>query len=181
VTGDLDPEPMSFGWDFEEAGNSNAATIAQAIEQILLNRGVTPAANFHVGWNIPSLTVDLAKVAGVVQHVEPIGAVGGVAGNTCPSNVALLIRKTAGTIGKKNRGRMYLPPFSLASGNVDRLGTVAIGAMQILGPRWTNVYNDLVAASIPPVILHADGSTPTPVTGFVVQGKVATQRRRLRP
>jgi hypothetical protein len=175
-----DPEPMSFGWAFSIAEPVTAAGAAALITTALVDNGITVSANYHTGWSIPTLTVQVRKVAGITEHVQSLASVGSASGGTCPSNVAVLVRKTAAVLGRKNRGRMYLPPFSLSAANVDRLGTIATAAFNTLTTRYSGLFDDLVSAAIPPVILHADESTPTAVTGFVVQSTVATQRTRLR-
>lgn len=97
----------------------------------------------------------------------------------CPQNVAVLIKKQTALGGRHGRGRTFWP--GIPEGQVNSAGVIGSTA---LGD-WQDAANFLEAFTDPfgpPVLLHVDASiTPTPITGFLVDGRVATQRRRLRP
>lgn len=100
-----------------------------------------------------------------------------------PNNCAILIRKRTNLGGRRNRGRLYLPPYPLGEDNVDASG--AINEAQRASLAIT--VNNWLGTPARGVILHdavlAPGVTPvpTPITQYVVQGRLATQRRRMRP
>lgn len=96
-----------------------------------------------------------------------------------PQNVAVLVRKSTGIGGRRGRGRMFLPPFCV--------GEEGIGANGVLeGSTRTTIQTNVSAwfAGLAPVLLHDSSPLPvpdpTPITAFVVDLTVATQRRRLR-
>jgi len=111
--------------------------------------------------------------------LPPNGGTGGT--GMLPPNTSILIRKLTNQAGRKNRGRMYVPgtPESI----VDNVG--------LLGATNETSYNNqlelfrtqvLLAGNVTGLrILHSDPlDAPTEITGFKVDPKVATQRRRLR-
>jgi len=101
-----------------------------------------------------------------------------------PTNTAFLVRKTSVLLGRKHKGRFYVPPFVLPEANVDSNGMMTAADTAGVQTRFTAFYDGLVAAPAPviqPYILHDDNSTPTLVTSFQLQRQVATQRRRMRP
>lgn len=99
----------------------------------------------------------------------------------CPPNTAILIKKLTNSAGRKNRGRMYVPgtPESITD-NVGDIGSSnETGFNTALGLFFNQLI--LVPNVLGLVLLHSDDlDAPTPITGFKVDRKVATQRRRLR-
>lgn len=98
-----------------------------------------------------------------------------------PPNTCTLITKNTAFGGRAGRGRMYLPTCGEGDISADGL----LGSSFVTG-RQTDIDNfgaGLALALLTPVVLHGAGSpitTPSPITSFTVQNKVATQRRRLR-
>lgn len=111
---------------------------------------------------------------------------GSQAGNSTadplPNNCAWLFKKLTGLGGRKNRGRMYYP---------DVLATAVLGDGSINTPSREDIQTGLddwitkteaVAGLVELHLLHTDESdNPTPISQIVVQNKIATQRRRMRP
>lgn len=108
-----------------------------------------------------------------------IGANGVLGGDPSPPNTAALVRLQSGLVGRKYRGRMYLPGV-LKDDEVSAGGTITEStASSILGVML--YLGDLLGTiGASPVILHSDVGTPTLVTTLTVEATVATQRRRLR-
>lgn len=112
--------------------------------------------------------------------------VGGGAGAPLPQNNAVLITKRTASAGRRNKGRLYCP--GIGEGAVDAVGTIAgatVTAFQTAADAWLTAINATTGIG-GMVILHTSGGVttppaPTPVTALVVQPKIATQRRRLRP
>jgi hypothetical protein len=94
------------------------------------------------------------------------------------SNTAYLVRKNTSLGGRKGRGRMYLP--GVVESTVGSDGAIDPTPLASLQLEVTGFGNVLTLGSLPMVLLHNDATAPTPVTSLVVQGRVATQRRRLR-
>lgn len=118
--------------------------------------------------------------------------VGGNANAATSPAVCYLVRKVTGSGGKSGTGRMFVP--GLADNEVDEAGKISTTRLTSLGTAWTAFFNALVTANIPMVLLHSYGDytnsagqpvhvepkDPTPVTSLVIDGTVATQRRRQR-
>lgn len=106
----------------------------------------------------------------------------GSAGVGGPPNVTFLVRKTTDDGGRAGRGRMYLP--QPAESQVAPSGAVEGAAHSALQSDLDTFFGELVASDIPMLVLHGSGSpisVPSEVTALVLDGHVATQRRRLRP
>ncbi len=103
-----------------------------------------------------------------------------------PPNVAYLTRKVTGLGGRRNRGRFYMPGVSEI--DVDNTGLLTATHRT----NYQTSVNAWFAQNLagPEIAAHAvfhdtqegfPAVTPTDVTSLLVQPKVATQRRRLRP
>jgi len=175
-----DPDPMSFQFDLATDGTITPTEMAEHAKSALITSGLAVAANFQTGWSWGIVTSYMTLGGNLLAGFATIGVAGSASGGTMPSNVALLVRKRTAFVGRKYRGRMYIPPFALASANVDRLGTVSATPLATLTTRFNALYDLLNTSPYATTLLHADGSSPTFVTEFQVQATVATQRRRLR-
>lgn len=105
-----------------------------------------------------------------------------------PPNVALLVKKSSATGGRKGRGRMYIP-WVLQDAAVDDVGIIGGASLTTYQGDATAFLSDLELGTsgtydTPMVILHdtsGAGAEPAPsvVTGLLVDSMVANQRRRL--
>lgn len=101
-------------------------------------------------------------------------------GDLAPPNVACLVRKNTAHRGPANRGRMFLPGF-LNDNDINNSGGITGARRLAIQNCMDGFFGDLFLLDMVPVILHGDGSLdPTPISSFVVEPKIATQRRRLR-
>lgn len=100
-------------------------------------------------------------------------------GDMSPPNVCILERSTTGMRGAANRGRNYWPGF-LIDGDVQDTGAITLARIATLQSALFDFHAELADSSISPVVLHSSVTAPTNITGFLVEGKIATQRRRLR-
>jgi hypothetical protein len=104
---------------------------------------------------------------------------GGSAGRT--ANTAYLIHKQTAFGGHAGKGRLYLP--GVVSSVVSDAGTLNGTFPDVMSAAWNNFRDDLDEANIVPVVLHGDGSPltiPSPITSFLCDPRVGTQRRRMR-
>jgi hypothetical protein len=108
----------------------------------------------------------------------PTGYEGTAGQGSMTQNVAILVKKTTSLGGRSGRGRMYLPPFMVEEVEMTPQGTFGSGLLAAVQARVSDWF---FAGTY--VLLHDEESptvTPTPITGFIVDDRVATQRRRLR-
>lgn len=133
------------------------------------------------GWSYLGVRVTEMDDTGPLSGEASTLVVGTNSGNPMTPNVAVLVRKSTALGGRRNRGRSFIPPTFPGEENVGPSGTIAAPQLSSLNTWWQGLYADLATAGLPAVILHSQVPfTPTPVTGVIVMGTVATQRRRLR-
>lgn len=110
---------------------------------------------------------------------EPFGTDGGQVGLAAPPNVTYRVRKVSTLAGSANSGRIYLP--GVLEGQVNSGGIVASGVITALTTAFGNLQTDLGTDNADMYILHASPAlAPVTVQSFVMESKVATQRRRVR-
>jgi hypothetical protein len=167
----------ALGFDISGAASSPAAV----------------GADFNTTWNATGVMVRLATgydYAGCLVKFGPdatgpsarvTASIGPSGGTGASPNVTWLIRKNTQDGGRSGRGRWYLPGVPEAAVGSD-------GAMS--GTAVTNLQGDIdeliglwAADGLIPVVLHETGApitTPSEITSFTVDGRAATQRRRMR-
>lgn len=98
------------------------------------------------------------------------------------NNSAILVQKRSNTLGRRNRGRMFLPPYDLLNTSVNSLGNINAAYVTAKQTVFNTLMTSLLGATnMPPYILHSTSEIlPRPFGTFAVQSKVATQRRRMR-
>lgn len=108
-----------------------------------------------------------------------IGEYGVLNEEMAPPNTAVLVNLGSGLVGKRNRGRAYLPGVA-EEGAIGEDGTLSStkvtqlqGVMDYLGALVFDASRTIR-------ILHSTVGTPTLVLNASVHPVVATQRRRLR-
>lgn len=97
-----------------------------------------------------------------------------------PINCCALIQKRTALGGRHGRGRCYMAGFLDAS-QVDSAGNLSEDLQTALTVNFTEFFNELIAAEMIPMLLHADATAPTQITSLSCANKIATQRRRVRP
>jgi hypothetical protein len=151
----IDVAELAFNlWVTHLKGNTSANL---NLVGTLVKMGPNESGNFHLR-----------------SSIEP----GGVGGDCDPPNTAFLIKKVTAIGGRRGRGRLFYP--GVFSANTSNGGLIDGGTLSAIQADWDDWQAGAVSASIPPVLLHADSTPPTPILSFDVQQKVATQRRRLR-
>lgn len=111
----------------------------------------------------------------------PIGLAGTAAAGSAAPNTAVLVRKVTALGGHAGRGRWYWP--GIIETQVGSNGFLTPAKLSDWQDAFDSFFTFLEASDFPPVLLHGEESplsTPTPVTRFIVDPRVATQRRRLR-
>lgn len=90
-----------------------------------------------------------------------------------------LIRKNTGSLGRKNRGRMFIPDITegdLGDDGVLSGGCVAL--LQAIADAWMSLPGEGVFGSL--ALFHDDLSAATEITSMTAENKVATLRHRYR-
>jgi hypothetical protein len=170
-----DPEVMVTTCGLAVVGSPQAT--ADAFADTWLSE--FPAANSADEWTFLGAVLRVGVASGPPVIVEAPRTVQGTqGGNPLPSNCSLLVRKQSALGGRQGRGRFYVPLVAINELDVNPNGIIVAEAVTALQGAWDRMH-----ALISPVILH-DGlspdALPTPITRFVVQNQIATQRRRMR-
>lgn len=147
----------------------NALTVSELLEHVSFQTAVT-SVFVKKGPNVTGLMLDYSCN---VPGLESEGAV--------PPNTAMLVKKVTPMGGRMNAGRLFFP--ALPKSVNDGTGSIAPSSVQVYQDyfdRWLDALADL---GTPMILLHAKESTPgipQSVMRLSVQGRLATQRRRLR-
>ena len=148
-------------------------------------------------------TAQCVRVGGTAFEANLSGTLtgGNVSGDALPPQSALVITLGSGLIGRRHRGRIYVPSFSEVDQNA---GGWLPAMLTTLTGTFTTFFNKYKASGTdpkiqlgvwsertafgcewtgkPPVHTQIDPPSPdtafTPVTGFTIRSTVYTQRRR---
>jgi hypothetical protein len=179
LSGDPDEFISTVGMDISGIPGGPQAAAEDAADQFLAGFG---AGEFNVGYTYRGVFLKVGEVGGPPSTYEAARAVAGTfPGNPLPQNCCVLVKKRSGTVGRRGQGRMYLPPFMVQENAVSPAGVIDAANMpgiQLNVDQWLSELRDWV-------ILHDTppggvARPPTPITNFIVDGVIATQRRRLR-
>lgn len=125
-------------------------------------------------------TMYQAELGGIVYN-DPVSITGSFARPTPPINCSLLVDKRTGAGGRRGRGRMFVPPATLAEGDISSLGVILGADVTSIQASWDVFFGELEDNTLQPTLWHATAPfLGDPITSFVVQPLIATQRRRLR-
>lgn len=131
---------------------------------------------------------DLQKIfplpVAAVQQLRTAGLAGTGGADSAPRQACGILTKTSALAGRANRGRMYFPFPS--DDLIDATGHATAAYKNSMALVATVVLASITVAPgggnvgvMDPIIFHtAFPATITPITGFTVRTKIATQRRR---
>lgn len=148
---------------------------------------------FNAGWTFEGTSTSM-NVGGELEVGEKLVPISGTLTNAGATvNLAVLIRKTTALGGRKQRGRSYLPPFSLLEANIEVNGDLNPAYQLGLQTSMDEFQAALELESYLLHLLHSNtrdpltgveipdtAAPPTPIVAFAVQARAATQRRRMR-
>lgn len=170
---------MTLGLDISATEGETPTTVGAAV-----NAAFT-------GANLPAELASTANYRGCLVKFGPnatgpsatvtTGPVSGTGAAVNSPGTSALIEKNTALGGRAGKGRFYMP--GIQDLGTDPGGTLKSGYATSLFTKWNNFRTALLALELVPVVLHAPGgpiSVPTPITGFSVDGRVGTQRRRNR-
>jgi hypothetical protein len=122
---------------------------------------------------------------------NPLAPITGTIVSPSPPQIALVVRKNSNLVGRRFKGRFYVPGM-LADATVDDSGSVLQGTINTLQAAFNSFYAGMLLPATPTEarfamsIVHTPpitgGPTPAPnqVQSLSVQALTATQRRRIR-
>lgn len=180
-------------WKFEGTGFPNGAEVTLGVFAGGEDDPVVIAEAARDAWVSGMIPVQSSAITlvGVLVKIGPnstgpsgeasASEDGDIGGDAMPPNVAILVKKNTNMGGRSGRGRMYIPGLAESWGTTGGvMSNTDLGNVQ---DAVTATMASLALSGYFPVVLHTAGaplSEPTAVTSFVVQQRLATQRRRLR-
>lgn len=151
--------------------NTEREAVVDALEN-LLGQVSTLVQLDHVTFDIGSAD----PVNAFVEENSLAFGLGG--GDVLPPNVSWLIQRRTFQGGRRGRGRMFMP--GVTAGSVDSQGNIDPGVVAGWSTNFDDFISDLPTGWLP-ALMHATAPfTPTLIAAFSPQGRVATQRKRLR-
>lgn len=139
----------------------------------------------HWRWLGSSLT--WIAPGGPITYESPASMSGTAAVETVPPNSAVLVRKQTALGGRRNRGRLFMPPCTTYETQVDSAGFMAGATVAAVNIRWEDWRTTCEAIDCFFYLYHQYDpdlgelpEVPTQITGLAVQPQLATQRNRMR-
>jgi hypothetical protein len=162
------------------AGEIDPQAMANAMDVLWLTR-FGPAQTSNQYNRLPTIVRYRPAGGGDVQIAQSgVTSPGTAVWSPPPPNTVLLVTKVTALGGRKNRGRMYLPPCFITESEINQLGIINAGWLTSLQTLLTGFRADVVASSRSLQLLHSGVEAPTAITALTHNNMVATQRRRLR-
>ena len=180
LTGDPEEMVTTLGGDSTSA--DTPAQLAEILYDATVATGsIADPAGMLANWTFVGVTVYLQSPGGLVVgiHNDPVSSASGNSSSP-PTNCAVLVQKRTDLAGQRFRGRMFLPPAVLLEGGVNQHGVLESTEYSAVDAKVQEWIDLIEAGPYEPMLLHSDGGTPTPITSFILDTQIATQRRRMR-
>lgn len=186
LTGSSHQFGFSHGVDVENAFHIDPQAVADDAADAFLT-GYTAAAMYNP-WTFVRTHV-VQKALGNLYSADSVHNTAGTGGAqpTNTANLAMIVRKSTVLAGRRFRGRMYFPPFSIVDADVNNAGVIdpsVVASLQSQVDDFRAAWE--ASASVAHInLLHAasdDDPEPdgTTVTNWSVEALCGTQRRRMR-
>lgn len=175
------PIVTTLGFDLIDVGDSYVAAankIFLAYEEFML-----PETDTSLTLDRVTLSVGPTPGSGSVDSSEDPSP-GTRSGSGPPVSMSVIARKVTSTLGRRGRGRMFLPGL-LTTTNVDENGIVASGRrseiLAAFGQFLAGCASAVAPGALEPVLLHSEApSTPEPIVDVVISSQVGWIRGRIR-
>lgn len=179
LTGDPDPMLVTYGISISAPGS---LAMAQALDTEFNQHIMQSYMSNKYTFFQTTLRVGQDAADPIIYEYVGTPSVGVSSSAVLPSNCAVLVRKVTAVGGRRNRGRFFLPGW-LPETSADENGVINstdLANRQTYATSWFNEINTVSGVTDVVVLHSAAPATPTVVTSFSVQNKIATQRRRMR-
>lgn len=136
--------------------------------------------NVSAGSVMSSISFNLgSSAADNPVHDEAVDFPGLASGEVLTLASCILVQKRSLSGGRRFRGRCFYP--GVERNGVTSDGIIDSSVVTGLQTNWDTMVTDMQALGYAPNLFHQTAPfTPTGVSAFVVQNKIATQRTRLR-
>jgi hypothetical protein len=167
----------------ENSATLSATAVGNACRAAFFSTGRPFELNkIATGWSYVGDETNIMEAGVETFDIHTVSNAGTKTAAAVPINAAVLVTKSTGVAGRRNKGRFFVPPFYFLEADVNMAGVIDATPLAAYQTLWDAAYADMIGvANVNPVILHSVSEVaPTPVTGFQVSGLMATQRRRMR-
>lgn len=172
-------ETFAYGCAVTGSGTLTDAGTAAADANIAMHAASGFDAVFDNGILWVDILVNLIPDGGgtVIDSAIVSSSDGGSsADGATPNQCAIVVSKTTGFAGSRNRGRMFLPPPGVSSlADTGRLGATALTALAAGITAWKN---SLIGDGFTPVLVSPSQSANIVITSFRIGDVVDTMRSR---
>lgn len=141
------------------------------------------ASNMRTIYQFVGCDVTL-NTGGVLTGASSTGSpVTGTAGSTDAvlNSTTCIFRKRTALIGRKHRGRMFVPGLLIEDAEINPDGSISSTGQSIQNATFQASATAMFASTVStPALLHSVvGLTPDAITSFVLAGTIGVQKRRL--
>lgn len=183
-TGDIGTQPYVttlgvdsslYGGDFVGLANGLMGEFAEAMAGRITQDLTLDRVTLAVGSDGPGGSVDSTNVPISMTLASTVG----------PTAMSLIARKSTNELGRRGRGRMFLPGTAIETG-VNPDGSLTEGMIGDTNAALAALYEGLTDPAImpfaaPPVLFHSQApADPTPIEAFTVSTLVGWIRGRIR-
>lgn len=181
VSGSVSDKVCTLGLTDGDVGGRTPSQCAEDVyESVRVAGSLWIASGSYNEWTFQGVSAFQMTEDGPIVGEFMDSDAGTASGEAIPTNCAILVKKNTALGGRKNRGRFYWPPYHLSSSNVTSAGVIEDVELSAFQDIWDTFYDELVSRDWAPTLFHSDATTPTGITGFSVESRLATQRRRMR-
>lgn len=174
------PMYTTFGVDPDATAPAGILPKLDAIHALLVSSTLMVNTQISSQYTYVSLIGQEMTGSGILSAERTANLVGTATFSPPPPNCSWIVRKNTLFGGRKNRGRMFVPPARLGETTVDAAGVITPANVVAEQDDWTAFHAAMISGDYPMVLFHSDGSPSTIVSSLSVENRVATQRRRLR-
>lgn len=179
LTGDNEEMMVTDGLDLNATEGTDDLAIVNAAFTAFQTRF---KAFFYSAYTIKRVDGRFNRGAGIISVSSSATPVTGTGSSQpLPQNCAYLIHKQTAAGGRTGKGRWYLP--SAAEGVVDSVGNIDGATITAMNSALASYISDMgaIVGVNSTTLLHSlVGDVPNQIVSMVLDGKIATQRRRLR-
>lgn len=177
---------FSHGVDVENAFSTDPQNVADDAADAFLT-GYTAAAMYNP-WTFV-LAHALLKQGSNLYSADSVHNTPGTGGSqpTNTANLAMIVQKKTILAGRKFRGRMYFPPFSIVDADVNNAGVIdssVVSSLQGQVDDFRSAWEGKDSVEHLNLLHTATIAEPAPdgttVTDWTVEALCGTQRRRMR-
>lgn len=173
----------TVGVDLGEAGGDYVAAANKVMETYSTVFMPTTSNALNLVQCLLTVGQDGQGLGSVSSDLDPVQ--GGDNGNQVPINLAVILRKNTTVLGRRGRGRMFLPGVANQSQVLEsgRLTSEALEGLSAAGAIFNSTLRGTVGSdeypATPPVLLHKTGA-PTPIQTFTCAPIIGVVRKRVR-